>query len=78
MIIPLPQTGQDCPTNESGVLFREEIGVATGDGDTSVFDSFDSHASEFFFFSFGGVLTFRSRFLGSFFAFSSVLAATAS
>jgi len=78
MIIPLPQTGQGCPTNESGVLFGEETGVATGDGDTSVFASFDSPASEFFFFSFGGVLTFRSRFLGSFFAFSSVLAATAS
>ena len=52
MIIPLPQTGQGCPTNESGVLFREEIGVATGDGDTSVFASFDSPASEFFFFLF--------------------------
>ena len=62
MIIPLPQTGQGCPTNESGVLFGEETGVATRDGDTSVFASFDSPASEFFFFSFGGVLTFRSRF----------------
>ena len=59
MIIPLPQTGQGCPTNESGVLFGEETGVATGDGDTSVFASFDSPASEFFFFSFGGVLTFH-------------------
>ena len=58
MIIPLPQTGQDCPTNESGVLFREEIGVATGDGDTSVFASFDYPASELFFFSFAGVLNF--------------------
>ena len=42
MIIPLPQTGQGCPTNESGVLFGEETGIATGDGDTSVFASFDS------------------------------------
>ena len=29
MIIPLPQTGQGCPTNESGVLFGEETGAAT-------------------------------------------------
>ena len=57
MIIPLPQTGQGCPTNESGVLFGEETGAATGDGDTSVFASFDSPASEFFFFSYGVVLT---------------------
>ena len=41
MIIPLPQTGQGCPTNESGVLFGEETGIATGDGDTSIFASFD-------------------------------------
>lgn len=78
MIIPLPQTGQGCPTNESGVLFGEETGVATRDGDTSVFASFDSPASEFFFSLSAAYLLSVHVFLGSFFAFSSVLAATAS
>ena len=61
MMVPLPQTGHGCPTNESGVLFGEETGVATRDGDTSVFASFDSPASEFFFFSFGYNLWFIAR-----------------
>ena len=80
MIVPLPQSGQGWPTKASTPPVAEgvEAIVATGAGEPgkSAFTSFVVF-SAFGFFSFG-VLGFRSRFLGSFFAFYSAFAATAS
>ena len=74
MIVPLPQTGHGCPTKVSALpVAGAEAGTAAegvraGDGeDAGTFDS------AYAFFSLGA-LALRSRFLGSFFAFSSVWA----
>ena len=72
MMVPLPQTGHGCPTKVSALpVAGAEAGaegIEAGDGeDAGTFDS------AFAFFSLGA-LALRSRFLGSFFAFSYVWA----
>ena len=74
MIVPLPQTGHGCPTKVSALpVAGAEAGTAAegvraGDGEDA-----GTFYSAFAFFSLGA-LALRSRFLGSFFAFSSVWA----
>ena len=74
MMVPLPQTGHGCPTKVSALpVAGAEAGTAAegvraGDGEDA-----GTFGSAFAFFSLGA-LGLRSRFLGSFFAFSSVWA----
>ena len=77
MIVPLPQSGQGCPANASGLSTEEAIEADTVASGVSTFVLSVTFVSDFGFFSFGA-LGFRSRYFGSFFAFSSAWAATAS
>ena len=84
MMVPLPQRGQGCPTHASTPPVVEEVAEEVAAGATAgveeVVESEVTSAvafSAFGFFSFGA-LGLRSRFLVSFFSFSSAFAATAS
>ena len=72
MMVPLPQTGHGCPTKVSALpVAGAEAGaegVRAGDGEDA-----GRFGAALAFFALGA-LALRSRFLGSFFAFSSVWA----